>query len=105
MRKPRPLAVNNVALLAPLRSVQFSSGTHGTKNKRWFRSVAYHTTGFAAVDVTARGVRLALAIPPPSKPSMIYLIIFFFLPSFLSYFLISFFRKENNLDEDERTTC
>ena len=25
IRKPRPLAVNNVALLAPLRSVQFSS--------------------------------------------------------------------------------
>ena len=27
MRKPRPLAVNNVALLAPLRSVQFSSNS------------------------------------------------------------------------------
>ena len=38
-RKPRPLAVNNVALLAPLCSVQFSSGVKIIYYRIWSRDV------------------------------------------------------------------
>ena len=42
MTKPRPLSVNNVALLVPLRSVQFSaSGRRTNKKKRRLCSVQF----------------------------------------------------------------